>query len=134
MSENWNPDIAGAELESLFQLADEICSKDIYNEASGDNLEPDTTGSSSTTDNQSKDQLIMPVSTTHYAIAVMAYYLEQNCKDSAYDFMDGGLTLDIQSDVLAECRDSEEFQRLEQDYSAAGGCISCPDEDLWEVA
>lgn len=76
----------------------------------------------------------MTVSTTHYAIAAIAAYLEQNCKESAFDFMDGGLTLDIQSGALGWCRDSEQFQELERNYSAVGGCISCPDEDLWEVA
>lgn len=74
----------------------------------------------------------MSVSTTHYAIAAIAQYLEQNCKDSTYEFMDGGLTLSIQSGALEWCRNSEEFQQLEQNYSAVCGYIS--DKDWWEVA
>lgn len=76
----------------------------------------------------------MSVSQQHQAIAAIAYYLEQNCKDTAFDFMDGGLTLDIQSGALQWCRENEGFDQLEQDYLAVGGNVYCPDSELWEVA
>lgn len=51
--DSWNPDEAGAELKALFDLADEICSKPIYDETSGEDLDADTASSPQATDIQS---------------------------------------------------------------------------------
>lgn len=76
----------------------------------------------------------MTVSTKHYAIAAIAEYLEQHFWDESFDFIDGGLTLDIKAETLSICRQNPAWQQIERNYSTVGGCISCPNEDLWEVA
>ena len=50
MTEDWNPEQAGTELKALFDKADEICSKPIYQEASADSLDGSSADSSQTTD------------------------------------------------------------------------------------
>ena len=72
-------------------------------------------------------------SDTHRAIADIAYYLEQRCEEDSFNFMDGGLTLDVKSLTLAECRQNHCWEQLERNYFTVGGCISCPDEDFWEA-
>lgn len=49
MTQEWNPEKAGAELKALFDKADEIFSKPIYQEASADRLHSSSADSLPTT-------------------------------------------------------------------------------------
>lgn len=73
-------------------------------------------------------------SALHRVIAITAEYLEDNLSPELFSFMDGGTTLEICSEALSQCRQSCEWQQLEQGYEAAGGSIYCPDDNEWEVA
>lgn len=75
------------------------------------------------------------ISVTHRAISQIAYYLERNSLSViAFDFMDGGLTLDIHSQLLSEYRKRQAWQELENEYLAVGGNIFSSDEETWEVS
>lgn len=78
-------------------------------------------------------RVTVPASTLHRAIATTAEYLEDNLSPELFSFMDGGETLEICSEALSQCRQSCEWQQLEQGYEAAGGSIYCPDDNEWEV-
>lgn len=74
------------------------------------------------------------VSSLHRAISQLAEYLFDNLSPELFSFMDGGSTVLICSQALAQCRQSSEWQPLEQSYEQVGGCIYFPDEIEWEAA
>lgn len=73
-------------------------------------------------------------STLHRAIADVAEYLESNASPEQWGFEDGGTTLEVCGELLAQCRQDEAWTVLEQRYDAVGGCVYCPDDSEWEVA
>jgi hypothetical protein len=76
----------------------------------------------------------VPASQQHKAIAAIAEYLEDEFSSELFSFMDGGTTLDICSEALAQCRQNPHWQTLAREYEANGGSISSSDDDEWEVA
>jgi hypothetical protein len=77
----------------------------------------------------------VPASQQHKAIAAIAEYLEDEFSSELFSFMDGGTTLDICSEALAQCRQNPHWQTLAQTYESNGGSISSSDaDDDWEVA
>jgi hypothetical protein len=81
-------------------------------------------------------QVNVQTSTLHRAIAAVAEYLEDEFSPELFSFMDGGVTLDICSIALSQCRQDPHWLSLAQTYESLGGSISCPDSDDndWEVA
>lgn len=67
-------------------------------------------------------RLVIPVSRKHQAIANIAFYLERNSVN-AFDFMDGGMTLDVQ------LRERQKWIELEREYISVGGNI-CSTYDI----
>ncbi len=66
----------------------------------------------------------------HKAIASMAQFLESFTSKQDYGFLDGGETLEINSALLDQCRESDQWLVLEQAYQQVNGNIYCPDGDL----
>lgn len=75
----------------------------------------------------------VPASQQHKAIAAVAEYLEDKFSSELFSFMDGGTTLDICSEALAQCQSNPHWQALAREYESLGGSISCPDDNEWEV-
>jgi hypothetical protein len=76
----------------------------------------------------------VPASTLHKAIAAIAEYLEDEFSSELFSFMDGGTTLDICAEALAQCQKDARWQTLAQAYESLGGSISSSDSNEWEVA
>jgi hypothetical protein len=57
-------------------------------------------------------------------------FLEEHVSAESYTLMDGGATLEICSETLAQCRQDEQWQQLEKRYSQIGGAICTQDLDL----
>jgi hypothetical protein len=78
----------------------------------------------------------VPTSTLHRAIADVAEYLENEFSSELFSFMDGGTTLDICSEALAQCRQNPRWHTLARTYEALGGSILSSDaeDNEWEVA
>ena len=91
--------------------------------------------------NQSQETLIMlpqrlviPVSRKYQAITNIAFYLERN-DVKGFDFMDGGMTLDIPFILLdTQLRERQKWLELEREYIAVGGNVCSTDDDFWEAA
>ncbi len=73
------------------------------------------------------------LSLLYHTIGDVAAYLEANASTESYGFLDGGETLEICSPLLEKCRQSDDWQALEQRYQQVGGTIYCPDDDDWVV-
>ncbi len=67
----------------------------------------------------------------HLAIANMAQFLESFASKEEYGFLDGGETLEISTALLNQCRESDQWQALEQAYQLVFGNIYCPDREVY---
>lgn len=61
------------------------------------------------------------------AIAKIAEHLEDHLNPEEFVFLDGGLTLQIDADAIAQVSKSSLWQELVQNFEQAGGCIYSPD-------
>ena len=79
-------------------------------------------------------RLVIPVSRKYQAITNIAFYLERN-DVKGFDFMDGGMTLDIPFILLdTQLRERQKWLELEREYIAVGGNVCSTDDDFWEAA
>ncbi len=67
----------------------------------------------------------------YQAVTNILQFLEAQVSAESYTLMDDGETLEICSQTLAQCRQSNEWHKLERQYSQVGGDICSPDDD-WE--
>ena len=68
-------------------------------------------------------------STLHRAIAAIAKYLEDEFAPELFNFIDGGVTLEITNEALSQVSLSDDWQRLVTAYEHAGGTVYCPDSE-----
>jgi hypothetical protein len=66
-------------------------------------------------------------STLHRAIAAIAEYLEDELAPELFNFIDGGITLEITNEALCQVSFSDHWQQLVTNYEQAGGTVYCPD-------
>lgn len=65
----------------------------------------------------------MLVSTIHRAISQIAEQIEDELDPKEFTFWDGGLTIRISANGLAQMNQVDSWQKLKQDFEQVGGCI-----------